>query len=243
VSEEDVRPKGVAREMLEGYESFDDAVRRLGIQRSEGLLLRYLGEVLRTLDRSVPDASKTDALHDVLAYLRELVRHTDASLLEEWAARAEGARPSGSPATPQAGRRPARSEGAARAESPGLLTPRAFQARVRAELQALVRALAGGDYEEAARWVRQDPDDPWDAARLEAALAPFLEANERIRFDPAARRADQTVLESVAPLRWRVQHVLPDPSGADSWCLAGEIDLRAAGEPDAPLVRLLAIHE
>ena len=73
VSEASVRPKGVAREMLEGYESFDDAVRRLGIQRSEGLLLRYLGEVLRALERSVPDASKTDALHDVLAYLRELV--------------------------------------------------------------------------------------------------------------------------------------------------------------------------
>jgi hypothetical protein len=114
---------------------------------------------------------------------------------------------------------------------------------VRAELQALVRALAAGDYEEAARWVRQDPDDAWDAARFEAALAPFLAAHERIRFDPAARRADQTVLESVAPLRWRVQHVLPDPSGEDSWCLAGEIDLRAGGDPDAPLVRLLAIHE
>jgi hypothetical protein len=249
VSEADVHPKGVAREMLEGYESFDDAVRRLGIQRSEGLLLRYLGEVLRALDRSVPDASKTDAIHDVLAYLRELVRHTDASLLAEWEARAEGARPSGSQATPQAGLGPARSEptrgSASReaSEDKSRLTPRAFQARVRAELQALVRALAAGDYVEATRWVRQDPDDAWDAARFEAALAPFLEAHERIRFDPTARRADQTVLESLAPLRWRVQHVLPDPSGEDSWCLAGEIDLRGASEPDAPLVRLLAVHE
>ncbi len=242
VSEEDVHPKSVAREMLEGYESFDDAVRRLGIQRSEGLLLRYLGEVLRALDRSVPDASKTDALHDVLAYLRELVRHTDASLLQEWEARA-----SDSPAAPQAGRSPARSEaqpsGGPSPNEVQKLTPRALQARVRAELQALVRALAAGDYEEAARWVRQDPDDAWDATRFAAALAPFLETNERIRFDPTARRADQTVLESVAPLRWRVQHVLPDPSGEDSWCLAGEIDLRAGGDPDAPLVRLLAIHE
>jgi hypothetical protein len=236
VSEQAVHPKAVAREMVEGYESFDDAVRRLGIQRSEGLLLRYLGEVLRALDRSVPDASKTDALDDVLAYLRELVRHTDASLLQEWETRASGA-----PATPQAGRSPARSEAApSRVQK---LSPRAFQARVRAELQALVRALAAGDYEEAARWLRQDPDDPWDASRLAAALAPFLATHERIRFDPAARRADQTVLRSVAPLCWTVQQVLPDPSGDDSWCLAGEIDLR--GEPDlaGPLVRLTAIHE
>jgi hypothetical protein len=218
--------------MLEGYESFDDAVRRLGIQRSEGLLLRYLGEVLRALDRSVPDQSKTDALHDVLAYLRELVRHTDASLLQEWEARTSGA-----PAAVQAARAPAQPGEVQR------LTPRAFQARVRAELQALVRALAAGDYEEAARWVRQDGEEPWDAARFAAALAPFLAVHERIRFDPAARRADQTVLKSVAPLCWSVQQVLPDPSGDDSWCLAGEIDLRGEPDPAAPLVRLVAIHE
>jgi len=225
-----VHPKGVVREMLEAYESFDNAVRRLGIQRSEGLLLRYLGEVLRTLERSVPDASKTDALHDVLAYLRELVRHTDASLLEEWEARASGKPASG-----------ARSE--AQPSEARIPSPRAFQARVRAELQALVRALAHGDHEEALLWLRQDPEDPWDAARLAAELAPFLAIHERVRFDPAARRADQTVLRSVAPLLWRVQHVLPDPSGEDSAYLEGEIDLRGEAAPsDAPLVRLIALQ-
>ena len=234
VSESRVHPKGVVREMLEAYEGFDDAVRRLGIQRSEGLLLRYLGEVLRALERSVPDASKTDALHDVLAYLRELVRHTDASLLEEWEARARG--------EPQAAAlAAARSE--PQASEVSSLSSRAFQARVRTELQSLVRALAHGDYEEAAGWLRQDPEDPWDAARLAAALAPFLAAHERIRFDPAARRADQTVLRSVAPLLWRVQHVLPDPAGEDSAYLEGEVDLRGEAAPgDAPLVRLIALQ-
>jgi hypothetical protein len=234
VSDVAVRPKGVVREMLEGYEGFDDAVRRLGIQRSEGLLLRYLGGVLRALERSVPDAHKTDAVHDVLAYLRELVRHTDASLLEEWESRAEGREPGAperaEPAAPAPGG--ARSWGA-----------RAFQARVRAELAALVRALAHGDYEEAARWVREDADDPWDAARFARELAPFLAVHERVAFDPRARRADQTVLRSIAPLVWRVQHVLPDASGENTGYLEGEVDLRggAAGGEGA-LVRLLAIH-
>jgi hypothetical protein len=255
VSESDVRPKSVAREMLEGYESFDGAVRRLGIQRSEGLLLRSLGGVFRTLDRSIPEASKTDALHDVLAYLRELVRHTDASLLEEWESRNEprlsaptaGAATSATQATQQAGRSPARSEptrGLASGEAsevPGLST-RAFQARVRAEMQALVRALAGADYEEAERWVRPEPEAPWDAARFEALLAPFLAEHERVAFDPGAHRADRTVLRSVAPLRWTVQHVLPDPSGENSGYLEGEIDLREVADPNAPLVRLMAIH-
>jgi hypothetical protein len=235
VSEASVRPKGVVREMLEGYEGFDDAVRRLGIQRSEGLLLRYLGDVLRALERSVPDSHKTEALHDVLAYLRERVRHTDASLLQEWEARTVAARPGPGAATPRAAEPPA-----ARSE-PG--TGRAFQARVRAELQALVRALAHGDYEEAARWVRQDPEEPWDAARIAAALAPFLAAHGAVAFDPRARRADQTVLRSVAPLRWTVQHVLPDPAGEGSGYLEGEVDLRGgAGAVDGALVRLLGFH-
>jgi hypothetical protein len=233
VSDEAVHPKGVVREMLEGYEGFDDAVRRLGIQRSEGLLLRYLGEVLRALERSVPDAEKTDALEDVLAYLRELVRHTDASLLAEWEARAGGApaeaASAGAPGEPRAAAAPP--------------SARALHARARAELQALVRALAHADYEEAARWVRQDPEEPWDAARFAAALAPFLAEHGSVAFDPAARRADQTVFRSLAPLRWTVQHVLPDPAGEGSAYLEGEIDLRG-GVPadDGGLVRLLAIH-
>jgi hypothetical protein len=230
VSEARVHPKGVAREMLEGYESFDNAVRRLGIQRSEGLLLRYLGEVLRALERSLPDAGKTDAVHDVLAYLRELVRHTDASLLAEWEARASG--------------KPA-SEARSDTQTSGVdrWSTRAFQARVRTELQSLVRALAHGDYEEAARWVKQDPDAPWDASRFATELAPFLAAHERVAFDPTARRADQTVLRSVAPLVWRVQHVLPDPTGENTGYLEGEIDLRGGAVADeGALVHLLAIH-
>jgi hypothetical protein len=110
-------------------------------------------------------------------------------------------------------------------------------------MQALVRALAHGDYEEAARWVRQDPEDPWDAGRFAAALAPFLAAHERVAFDPRARRADQTVLRSVAPLVWRVQHVLPDPTGENTGYLEGEIDLRGgAAASEGALVHLFAIH-
>jgi hypothetical protein len=118
------------------------------------------------------------------------------------------------------------------------LSTRAFQARVRAELQAFVRALAGADYEEAARWVLLDPDAP----DFETLLAPFLAEHEQVAFDPGARRADRTVLRRVAPLRWTVQHVLPDPSGENSGYLEGEIDLREVADPNAPLVRLLAIH-
>ena len=81
--------------------------------------------------------------------------------------------------------------------------PKALAARIRAELHLLVRALAAGRFEDAAGCVRQDPDDVWDAARFEAALAPFLAEYGRIVFDGRARLADQTLIKTVAhaPLR------------------------------------------
>ena len=68
-----VRPKSVAREMVEDYLGFTDYVRRYGLQRSEGVLLRYLSQVYKTLDQNVPDQVKTEAVHDIVAFLRAML--------------------------------------------------------------------------------------------------------------------------------------------------------------------------
>jgi superfamily II RNA helicase len=222
---ESLRPKSVAREMVEGFEGFDAMVRRYGLQRSEGTLLRYLGQVLHTLQRTVPDAAKTDELHDVVAYLRQLVARVDSSLLQEWQSLLH----------PGA---PAEGEEAAPRPLDLALTPRAFEARVRAEVRELVRLLAAGDLEAAAAALRPDPDDPWDAARLARALAPFLEAHGAVRFDAEARRAHLTRIEPVAPRVWHVRHGLLDPEGDALWSLEGEVDLRGETDPQGPLVAL-----
>lgn len=230
VSEETIRPKSIAREMLEGFESFNSYVRRYGIQRNEGTLLRYLGQVLSNLDKTVPDVRKTDEIHDLLATLRDLVRRTDTSLLEEWESRVAG---------------PA--ETTPRAEAPRVRdvarSPRAFQARVRTELHALLRALAERDFEEASLYVCQDPADPWDADRFEAALRPYFERHPHLRVDAAARRPHHTVLKELGPRLWSVQHALLDPEAEDTWCIEGRIDLREPVDPEAPLVRVLTIHD
>ena len=86
VGESDLHPKGVAREMFESCQGFVDRVRELGVGRSEGTLLRYLSQVYDTLVRSLPDADKTDAVHDAIAYFRTLIQGVDASLLQAWQA-------------------------------------------------------------------------------------------------------------------------------------------------------------
>ena len=226
-SQENIRPKSVAREMVESYSRFDSYVQLYGLQRSEGLLLRYLGQVYRTLSRSVPDGAKTDEIHDILAYLRTLIERVDSSLFEEWERQLH----------PEAGL-------TVGTETPSLptldlaLTPKAFRARVRSEMRELVRALSERNYEEAARCVRQDPDDPWDAARFAEALAPFYDEYERILFDPSARQAHRTAIRQIGPRFWEVQQVLADPEGDDIWSVQGEIDLTGENAPDHPLVRV-----
>jgi superfamily II RNA helicase len=229
-SQESIRPKSVAREMVESYSRFDSYVQLYGLQRSEGLLLRYLGQVYRTLSRSVPDAAKSDEIHDILAYLRTLIERVDSSLFEEWERQLH----------PEA-------ERIGGVETPPLpkldlaLTPKAFRARVRSEMRELVRALSERNYQEAARCVRQDPDDPWDVARFAEALAPFHDQYQRILFDPGARQAHRTAIRQTAPRVWEVQQVLADPEGDDIWSVQGEIDLTGEISPDHPLVRVREI--
>jgi superfamily II RNA helicase len=224
VGQEDIRPKSVAREMLEGYRGFSSYVRDYGLERSEGLLLRYLGQVHQTLQQGVPERARTDGVHDALGYFRTLVARIDSSLLAEWESRRAA-----EPAPPSA------------AAAPPRLDERAFAARVRAELHALVRALAAGDYEEAARCVAADPDDPWTPERFAASLRPFLAEHGCIVFEPRARQGRHTRLVRRGPHRFEVSQVLVDPRDENLWCLEGSIELAGARPPEGPLLHLRRI--
>ena len=230
VRERGIRPKSIAREMLEGYLGFRDYVQELGIARGEGLLLRYLSQVHNALVKTVPDAAKTDALWEAIADLRALIGAVDTSLLEAWQTLGDpGAKTEGGPAPAE----PPRFDLARQ--------PRLLRARLRSELMALVRALAAGDLEEAARSVHPDPDDPWTPERFEAELAPFREEYGAILFTPEARRAHHTALEELEARRWRVAQTLCDAAGDQLWALHGEVDLRQQLDPELPLLRLLRI--
>jgi len=237
--EELVRPKSIAREMVEGYRGFHDLVKELGIARSEGLLLRYLGDVYTALARTVPEERRTDAVEDVLAFLRVAIERVDASLVEEW----ERMRDPGFAAV--SATRLGDTEPSAPPPPFDLAShPRALAARVRAELHRLVHALSRRDYEEAALCVRADPDDPWDAARFEAALAPFYAEHAEIVFTPAARQAHWTRIRAGAPgatRRFAVSHTLLDPAGDHFWSLEGEVELAPGTAPEGPLLALRRI--
>ena len=79
-----IRPKRVGREVYEDSLGFDDFIRRYDLQRSEGVVLRYLSRLFKVLSRGVPDRFKTDAVFDQLGYFHDLLTRVDSSLLSEW---------------------------------------------------------------------------------------------------------------------------------------------------------------
>ena len=234
VRHEDVRPKSIAREMVEGYYDFDHYVRFYGLERSEGLLLRYLSNVYGTLVQTVPEAAKTEAVHDVIAYFRAMLERVDSSLVDEW----ESMLRPGLSLAERDQQEQARSAAALLRGYDLARDERALRARARAELHALVRALARRDFEEAARGVQPDPDDVWTARRFESALAPFFAEHDEIVFTPRARQAEWTRFEPAGPRRWKVSQVLLDPAEENDWYVSGEIDLSGEVEPVGPLLRV-----
>ncbi len=236
VGYDNIKPKSVGREMYESYLGFEDYVRHYGLQRFEGILLRYLSQLFKTLTQSVPDLQKTNELYDALGYFRALLARVDNSLLREWENLLD----------PEAGigKLAGTEIGAEQLKHYELLEdPRAFRARVRAEMHQLVRALAARDWGEAALCVRPSETDPWDEERFESTLAPFFEEYGKMIFTPVARQAHFTHIEQRSARTWRVRQTLLDPEDDNLWHVDGEIDagvLEEASDPghDGPLLRL-----
>ena len=67
-------PKSVLRDMLESASDFKGYIQKLGIARSEGILLRYLAEAYRSLDRTVPIEKRDERLRDIISWLGFVVR-------------------------------------------------------------------------------------------------------------------------------------------------------------------------
>jgi hypothetical protein len=228
VGQENIRPKSVAREMYETYQSFDEYVKEYGLERAEGLLLRYVSDVYKALVQTVPAWAKTDATAEMTTYFGQLVRGVDSSLLDEWERmqHPEDFLPQvleGEKITPKA--------------PPDLTKDRkAFTVLVRNALFRFLRALASRDYAAAATMVEGE-GEAWTPERLEQALAPFYAEHASIRTDPVARSPVNTRIER-HEAKWEVQQVIADDAEDNDWYLDCEVDLERSRAAWAPVVVL-----
>ena len=210
-------PKSILREMLEGGDTFATFVRRYRLERSEGLVLRYLTDAWRTLDRSLPEDVYTETLDDVVAWLGALIRATDATLLDEWALLA--GRPVHDHLAPEAP--------TATRTGP----PAAWRTAVRTAAFGWVELLAARSYAALADRCG------WTEQQLRDAMRPYWEEYGSIDIDADARSAAKFSLLEEAD-RWVATQRLADPAGDGEWRFVATVDIELAMAEGAPTLQM-----
>jgi len=233
VGDENVKPKSVARELYETGFNFRQYIEHHGLKRSEGTVLRYLGEAYKALVQNVPEDSKTEALYDLEAWMGETIRQVDSSLLDEWEKLRHPTDETVGTVEDQVPDRPDVTRNA-----------RAFRVMVRNEVFRWVQLLSRrrlDDHEALAGVptvgdVRRTTDD------VTESIAPYWEEHPDLPTDSHARGGAFFSLDDSGPDRWPVRQTLADPEGHHEWVLDGEVDLAASREEGRAVVRLGAIH-
>ncbi|MBI1841805.1 MAG: DUF3516 domain-containing protein [Verrucomicrobia bacterium] len=249
VGEENIRPKSIAREMYENLRSFNDYVKDYELGRAEGVLLRHLSSVYRTLSQTVPDTAKTEPVLEVELYFSTLLEQVDSSLLEEWERLKD----------PAAALRKAREETAAggratvSAARGGATERRAdvtrdkvqFTRAVRQRVFGLLGGMISGDLEAALQWLEDslDAEDvAWNESRLKALMERYHQDHPFICLDPNARNMRFTLIHpDEAGHTWKVEQVLVDPEEVNDWVMIFRVDLAKSKELGKPHLRLLSI--
>ena len=212
-------PKSVLRDMVETASDFKEYISRYNVARSEGLLLRYLSEAFRALDRTVPLEKRDERLRDIIAWLGLVVRTVDSSLVDEWAAAGEGTS-EGLDAAP-----PAAEEVVRDRRGLTLLVRNALFARVRLAAHEATDELGKLD----AEW-------GWRAPVWQRALERFFEAHEEILLDGDARSAAYFSIDDTDERSahvWHVHQVFRDSDDERDFGIWGDVDLDATQDEGA----------
>ena len=212
-----LRPKSVLRDMLESAADFKGYIQKLGIMRYEGILLRYLSEAFRGLDRTIPEDKRTEQLKDIIAWLGLIVRSVDSSLVDEW----ENAGAVLDAAPPDA----AGVEAVVRDR-------RGLTVLVRNALFSRVRMAAHRD---AAGLGEADGDWGFGERAWMQALDEYYETHEEILLDVDARSKAYLMFDEAdeEELRvWHVRQIFHDEAGDNDFVIVADVDLDATQEGD-----------
>lgn len=212
-----LRPKSVLRDMLESAADFKGYIQKLGIMRYEGILLRYLSEAFRGLDRTIPEDKRTEQLKDIIAWLGLVVRSVDSSLVDEW----ENAGSVLDAAPPDA----------AGAEAV-VHDRRGLTVLVRNALFSRVRMAAHRDI---AGLGEADGEWGFGERAWAQALDEYYEAHEEILLDADARSKAYLVLNEADEEEahvWHVRQIFHDEDGDNDFAIAADVDLDATQAGD-----------
>ncbi|MBO9553836.1 DEAD/DEAH box helicase [Cellulomonas sp.] len=225
-------PKSVVREMHERAMTFAEYVSHYQLDRTEGVLLRYLADAYRALRQTVPEDARTEELWEVVEWLGDLVRRTDSSLLDEWERLSNPLDEHGADAP-----------GGTDDDTPEPITasPRVFRALVRGALFKRVELVAREQYGALAALGDRDADDvAWTSERWAEAMDPYYDDHEVVLTGPPAR-GPGLFLVTTGAATWEVRQLLDDPEGDHDWRIDAVVDLAGSDETGEVQLRVVAV--
>jgi superfamily II RNA helicase len=223
VEQENIRPKSVAREMFETFQSFREYVSDYGLERSEGLLLRYLSDVYKTLVQTVPDQAKNAEVDDIVTFLEAIVQSTDCSLVQEWESMQRGFAPELQPNADSV---------ATIADQLDITrSEKSFMVLVRNAVFGLLRALSRGDWT-TARAAASGVTE----LELSGSMSAFFDECGELSVDNNARhpRFLRVISKDTATLQ--LEQTLCDSEEPTDWSLRVAVDLALSRQEGHPVL-------
>ncbi|WP_274912160.1 DEAD/DEAH box helicase [Streptomyces sp. WZ-12] len=230
VGDHPLSPKSVIRDMYERAMTFTEFTSFYELARTEGIVLRYLASAYKALDHTVPDDLKSEDFQDIVAWLGEMVRQVDSSLLDEWEQLAN-------PEVETA------EQAAERADQvrPVTANARAFRVLVRNAMFRRVELAALDKVEELGE---MDGESGWDADAWGEAMDAYWDEYEDLGTGPDARGPKLLQIEEDAEHGlWRVRQTFADPNGDHDWGISAEVDLAASDEEGRAVVRVAEVGQ
>ncbi|MGI5341380.1 DEAD/DEAH box helicase [Streptomyces sp. CA-181903] len=230
VGDHPLSPKSVIRDMYERAMTFTEFTSHYDLARTEGIVLRYLASAYKALDHTVPDDLKSDDFEDLIAWLGEMVRQVDSSLLDEWEQLAN-------PEVETA------EEAQERADQvkPVTANARAFRVLVR---NALFRRVELAALDRVGELGEMDAESGWDEERWGAAMDAYWDEYEELGTGPDARGPKLLrIEEKPEDGLWRVRQTFADPNGDHDWGISAEVDLAASDEEGRAVIRVMDVGQ
>ncbi|GAA2473650.1 DEAD/DEAH box helicase [Streptomyces thermolineatus] len=230
VGDHPLSPKSVVRDMYERAMTFSEFVSFYELARAEGIVLRYLASAYKTLEHTVPEDLKSEDLQDLIAWLGELVRQVDSSLLDEWEQLANPQEETADEAQDRADQ-----------VKPVTANARAFRVLVR---NAMFRRVELAALEKWRELGELDGEAGWDADAWADAMDPYWDEYDELPTGPDARGPKLLQIEErPEDGLWRVRQVFDDPADDHDWGISAEVDLTASDEEGRAVVKVVSVGQ
>jgi len=231
VLDHELAPKSVARDLFERSMTFTEYVSFYQLARAEGIVLRYLADAYKALRQTVPEDARTDEVADLIAWLGELVRQVDSSLLEEW----ERLRNPDAPEPAEV------SAGLDDRTPPVTHNARAFLVLVRNAMFRRVELAARRQWWDLGEL---DAESGWSATDWQEALAPYFGEQALIQTGASARGPAMLIIDQDATNRvWTVRQILDDPAGDHDWGITARVDLDRSDAEGVAVLRITDVGQ